>query len=108
MGITSSLGVVERMTFSAFCLWEGLSGQGASLTLSLVIDDVEMSGHVEMVGSVVHAHPRLSPSCWAHLFLPNLPNMWKAVLNANTTLTTPLSSKHKSLKIILPAHIPLQ
>jgi hypothetical protein len=64
------LGAVERTTFSAFWLWEGLTGQGACLTLSLLVDDVEVSRHVEMVGSVVHAHPRLPSFCGAHLFCP--------------------------------------
>jgi hypothetical protein len=40
---------VEDVTFSAFWLWEGLSGQGACLMLSLLVDDVEVSGCVEMV-----------------------------------------------------------
>jgi hypothetical protein len=57
-------------TFSTLWLWEGLSGQGACLTLSLLVDDVEVSWHVEMVGCVVHAHPRLPSFCWAHLFHP--------------------------------------
>jgi hypothetical protein len=45
-----------------------MSGQGACLTLSLRVDDLEVSGHMEMVGCVVLAHPRLPSSCWAHLF----------------------------------------
>jgi hypothetical protein len=59
--------VVGVVTFSAFWLLEGLKGQGAYLTLSLIVDDVEVSGHVEMAGCVVHAHPRL-PSSWRKLF----------------------------------------
>jgi hypothetical protein len=57
-----------------------LSGQGACLTLSLLVDDMEVSGHVQMVGSVVHVHSRLTSCCGAHLFCPQISKYVKAVL----------------------------
>jgi hypothetical protein len=61
----------------------GLSGQGVCLPLSLLVDYMEVSGCVEMVGSVVHAHPRLPSSCWAHLFCPQLTKYMESSLNYN-------------------------
>jgi hypothetical protein len=61
----------------------GLSGQGACLTLSLLVDDMEVSGHVEMVGCVVHAHPRLPSFCGAHLFCSQLAKYVESSLKYN-------------------------
>jgi hypothetical protein len=69
-GVASSL-VVEGWSSPPSGYGRGLSGQGACITISLLVD-VEVSGHVELVGSMVQAHPRLPSSCWAHLFCPQI------------------------------------
>jgi hypothetical protein len=64
----------------------GLSGQGTSLTLSLVVHDLEVSGCVEMIGSGVHAHSKLSSSWWARLFLPQLSKYIESTLKSKQGL----------------------
>jgi hypothetical protein len=53
------------------------------LMLSLLVDDVEVSGHVEKVGSVVHAQPRLSSSGWVHLFCHHISRYVESSLKSN-------------------------
>jgi hypothetical protein len=65
-----------------------LLGQGACLTLSLLVDYMEVSGHVEMVGSVFMHTLGCLPPVGPTPFAPRFPNMWKAVLNPNTTQST--------------------
>jgi hypothetical protein len=64
----------------------GLSGQGTCLILSLFVDDLKVSRCVEMVGSGVHAHPKLPSSCWARLFLPQLSKYIESTLKSKQGL----------------------
>jgi hypothetical protein len=71
-------------------------------------DDVEVSRHVDMVRSLFMLTPGCLPPVGPTSFAPWSPNMWKALLNPNTTTPSPapLSSNQKSLNIPLPATIP--
>jgi hypothetical protein len=66
-----------------------MSVQVTCLTLSLVLDDMEVCWCVEMVGSLVHAHPSCHLQDGPTHFTHSYPNIWKEVLNLNTNTPSP-------------------